>query len=147
MPAEINAISQLTLLPDAHCRASARLGPPVVAVLDQWSPEHVLGVLVLLPYRGPLWYSQGKSSAFGNAASGREVLQGRRSCSSVNSSVTPFPLLLTTGIFFPAWNCLALTWSHWISFRELVRVMGVSRGNTSGHKYFLLICKHQPLVM
>lgn len=75
-------------------------GPLVVALLDLWSPEHVLGVCsaAALP-RVPV-ASSGMGFAFGNAALGREVLQGRL-CSSANSSGTQFPLLLTTDILSP----------------------------------------------
>lgn len=43
MPAEINAISQLTLLPDAHCRASARLWAPRGGCIGPVVPSTCVG--------------------------------------------------------------------------------------------------------
>lgn len=65
----------------------------------------------------------------------------------VDSSVIPFPLLLDSGVSFPASNCLALISSQWVSLQELVWVVGVSTGNTGDHKSFLLISKHQSLLI
>lgn len=94
------------------------------------------GVLVLLPSPGSLGHAQGKSWAFSNAELGPEVLQGRGSCSSANSSAAPFPLLLTTDIFFPpgiAWLWLGVIGSHsvslwgsWVSLKETPVIINIS---------------------
>lgn len=43
MPAEINVRSQLTSCLRLTAGLQPGFGSPVVAVLDLWSPEHVLG--------------------------------------------------------------------------------------------------------
>lgn len=145
--------SELTLLRDACRRASAQALGTVPGMVLQW-PFWARGVWQLAggarwcrSTQSPCWDPQRNSFAFRNSALGWKVPRGRRRCSSVDGSIAPFPLLLNSGIFFPACNCLALTLSHWISLHELVWVVGVSRGNTGDHKSFLLIYKHQSLVI
>lgn len=155
--------AQLTLLHGARCRASTRAmgtGPRLALRRPFWTrslrwprerqvegPGAATQPWVPAELRGGLRHPQGNGFAFGSSALGQKVLRGRRTCSAIAGSVTPFPLLLNSSIFFSACNCLALTSSHWISLRELVWVGGVSRGNTGDHKSFLLIYKHQSLLI
>lgn len=122
-------------------------GLPMVAVLDLWSPEYVLGgpgaaALPKVPVA-----SSGEELCFWQCCLGLRGPAGQKIMLFSQQLWYSVSFALNHWYLLPTWNCLALTWSHWISFHKLVRVLGVSKGNTSDHKYFLLICRHQPLVI
>lgn len=72
------------------------------------------------------------------------LLWAARSRWACQQAATPF--LLLASLVSPL-QLAALTSSHWISLHEPAWVAGVSRGNTGDHESFLLICRHEALLI
>lgn len=94
MPAEINAIAQLTLAAGLQ----PGFGPPWWPC-GTWAPWHMCwGVLVLLPCPGSLWHPQGKGFAFGSVGprgpAGQEMVPfSQQLCYSLSFALNHWHLL------------------------------------------------------